>query len=167
MAVPASFLVPGLDPVLFGLWRTGLAIPKPHKQGWMIDLNMLLSCFREKMPGRLCCLVHGELAWLFLEPDTGLHHCPRILLLCFRSRTSGPREGRREGESHFSAPSPPPPRNKSVARARSFRADGKTSSPPGRGPPADFTTLGRFGSIEEMGSEFARKFGQSHATSVS
>ena len=37
----------------------------------------------------LCCLAHGELAWLFLEPDTGLHHCPIILLSCFRARTSG------------------------------------------------------------------------------
>ena len=31
---------------------------------------------------------HGELAGLFLEPDTGLDHCPRILLSCFRTRTS-------------------------------------------------------------------------------
>ena len=30
----------------------------------------------------------GELAWLLLEPDTGLDHCPRILLSCFRGRTS-------------------------------------------------------------------------------
>ena len=36
----------------------------------------------------LCCLAHGELAWLFLEPDTGLDHCPRILLQRFRARTS-------------------------------------------------------------------------------
>ena len=28
----------------------------------------------------MCCLAHGELAWLFLEPDTVLEHCPRILL---------------------------------------------------------------------------------------
>ena len=32
----------------------------------------------------------GELAWLFLEPDRGLDHCPRILLSCFRARTSRP-----------------------------------------------------------------------------
>ena len=37
----------------------------------------------------LCCLAHGELAWLFHEPHTGLDHCPRILLSCFRSGTSG------------------------------------------------------------------------------
>ena len=37
---------------------------------------------------RLCSLTHGELAWLFLEPDTGLNHCPRILPSCFRARTS-------------------------------------------------------------------------------
>ena len=36
----------------------------------------------------MCCLAHGELAWLFLEPDTGLDQCPRILLSCFRARTS-------------------------------------------------------------------------------
>ena len=38
---------------------------------------------------RLCCLAHGELVWLFLEPDTGLGHCPSILLSCFKARTSG------------------------------------------------------------------------------
>ena len=37
----------------------------------------------------MCCLAHVELAWLFLEPDTGLDHCPRILLFCFRAGTSG------------------------------------------------------------------------------
>ena len=31
-----------------------------------------------------------ELAWLFLKPDTGLDHCPRILLMCFRARTTAP-----------------------------------------------------------------------------
>ena len=36
----------------------------------------------------LCCLGHGELAWLFYEPDRGLDHSPRILLSCFRARTS-------------------------------------------------------------------------------
>ena len=36
----------------------------------------------------VCCWAHGELAWLFLEPDTGLDHCPRILLSYFRGRTS-------------------------------------------------------------------------------
>ena len=39
----------------------------------------------------MCRLAHGELAWLFLEPDKGLDHCPRILLSCFRARTSAPR----------------------------------------------------------------------------
>ena len=66
----------------------------------------------------LCCLALVELAWLFLEPeascllasnrslkvcydrslankqlasDTGLDHCPRILLSCFRARTSAGR----------------------------------------------------------------------------
>ena len=33
-------------------------------------------------------MAHGELAWLSLEPDTGLDNCPRILLSCFRARTS-------------------------------------------------------------------------------
>ena len=37
-----------------------------------------------------CCLAHGELARLFLEPDTGLDICPSILLSCFRARTSAP-----------------------------------------------------------------------------
>ena len=41
---------------------------------------------------RLCCLAYRELAWLawlFLEPDAGLlDHCPRILLSCFRAKTS-------------------------------------------------------------------------------
>ena len=34
-------------------------------------------------------MAFGELAWLFLEPDTALDQCPRILLLCFRARISG------------------------------------------------------------------------------
>ena len=38
----------------------------------------------------LCCLAHGELPLLFLERDTGLNHCPRILLSCFRARISVP-----------------------------------------------------------------------------
>ena len=38
----------------------------------------------------LCCLAHKELTWFFPDPDTGLDHCPRILLLCFRTRTSVP-----------------------------------------------------------------------------
>ena len=37
----------------------------------------------------LCCLAHGELALLFLEPDAGVDHCPRIPLSCFRARTCG------------------------------------------------------------------------------
>ena len=36
----------------------------------------------------MCCWGHGELVWHFLEPDTGLDHCPRILLSCFRARIS-------------------------------------------------------------------------------
>ena len=36
----------------------------------------------------LCCLVRRELAWLFLEPDTGMDNCPRILLSCLRAWTS-------------------------------------------------------------------------------
>ena len=36
----------------------------------------------------MCCLAHGDLDWIFPEPDTGLDHCLRILLLCFRARTS-------------------------------------------------------------------------------
>ena len=42
------------------------------------------------MMEQLYCLAHEELAWLFLESDTGLGNCPRTLLLCFRSRTSAP-----------------------------------------------------------------------------
>ena len=39
---------------------------------------------------RLCAVWSiGELAWLFHEPHTGLGHCPRILLSCFRARISG------------------------------------------------------------------------------
>ena len=33
-------------------------------------------------------MARGELAKLFLELDTGLDHCLRILLSCFRARTS-------------------------------------------------------------------------------
>ena len=36
-------------------------------------------------------MAFGELAWLFLEPDTALDQCPRILLSCFRARISGGR----------------------------------------------------------------------------
>ena len=36
----------------------------------------------------LCCLANGGLTWLLLEPDTGLDHCTRILLSCFRARIS-------------------------------------------------------------------------------
>ena len=36
--------------MLLGPWRTELALLKPHTQGWLNDLNMLLSCFREKIP---------------------------------------------------------------------------------------------------------------------
>ena len=39
----------------------------------------------------MCCLAHGELAWLFREPNTGLDGCPIILLSCFRASTSGRR----------------------------------------------------------------------------
>ena len=38
----------------------------------------------------LCCLAHGELAWLVLEPDTGLDHCLRILLSRSRALEQGP-----------------------------------------------------------------------------
>ena len=34
-------------------------------------------------------MAHGELAWLFIEPHTGLDHCPRILLSYLRARISG------------------------------------------------------------------------------
>ena len=38
---------------------------------------------------RLCAVWPvDKLAWLFLEPDTRLDHCLRILLVCFRARTS-------------------------------------------------------------------------------
>ena len=43
----------------------------------------------------LCCLAHGELAWLFHEPHTGLDDCLRMLQTCFRKRMSG-LEGRTE-----------------------------------------------------------------------
>ena len=33
-------------------------------------------------------MANGELAWPFLAPDTGLDHCLRILLSCFRARIS-------------------------------------------------------------------------------
>ena len=47
-----------------------------------------LVCGFSKME-QVRLLAHGELAWLFLEPDTGLDHCLRILLSCFTARTSG------------------------------------------------------------------------------
>ena len=37
----------------------------------------------------LYCLAHGELAWLFHEPHTGLDDCLNMLLACFRKRMSG------------------------------------------------------------------------------
>ena len=37
---------------------------------------------------RLCAVWLMKLAWLLLQPDAGLDHCPRILLSCFRARTS-------------------------------------------------------------------------------
>ena len=38
---------------------------------------------------RLCAVWPvDKLTWLFLEPDTRLDHCLRILLVCFRARTS-------------------------------------------------------------------------------
>ena len=39
-----------------------LGISKTHIQGWMNDLNMLLSCFRENMPVRSCSVsdVHSR-----------------------------------------------------------------------------------------------------------
>ena len=49
----------------------------------------------------MCCLAHGELSWLFLEPDTGLDHCPRILLSCFRARTSASKMRVSLSLSHF------------------------------------------------------------------
>ena len=68
-----------------------------------MSARITTACFDRPIPGklialmmehvRLCCLAHGELACFFLEPDTGLDHCPRILLSCFRERTSG---GRRQ-----------------------------------------------------------------------
>ena len=36
----------------------------------------------------LSCLAHGELAWLFHEPHTGLEDCLRMLQSCFRKRRS-------------------------------------------------------------------------------
>ena len=36
-------------------------------------------------------MAHGELAWLFLEPDTGVDHCPRTLLSFFKARSSAVR----------------------------------------------------------------------------
>ena len=38
---------------------------------------------------RMYCLAHRELALLFHEPDTGLDHCPRILLSYFRATIGG------------------------------------------------------------------------------
>ena len=49
---------------------------------------------QSKQTNNMCCLAHGELAWFFLEPDIGLDHCPRILLSCFRARTSGDMQAR-------------------------------------------------------------------------
>ena len=55
----------------------------------------------------LRCLAYGELACLFLEPDSGLDSCQRILLSCFRPKTSALmlvviwNAIRREREVHF------------------------------------------------------------------
>ena len=49
-----------------------------------------LTVFLANWIATLYCLTHGELDWLFLEPDRGLDRCPRILLLCFRSMNSAP-----------------------------------------------------------------------------
>ena len=37
----------------------------------------------------LRCLAHGEWAWLFHGPHTGLANCLRVLQSCFRKRMSG------------------------------------------------------------------------------
>ena len=47
--------------------------------------NPLICGFSMMEQGRLCCLAHGELAWLFHEPHTGLN----MLLSWFRKRMSG------------------------------------------------------------------------------
>ena len=47
----------------------------------------------------LCCLSNGELGWLFHELDTGLNHCLRILLSCFRVRIPGSGAKEEVGES--------------------------------------------------------------------
>ena len=53
----------------------------------------------------LCFVAHGELARLFIEPDAGSDHCPRILLSCFRARTSdrklSPKPERRPSSSNM------------------------------------------------------------------
>ena len=36
----------------------------------------------------MCCFAQGELTWLVMEPQTGLEDCLKILLSCFRARTS-------------------------------------------------------------------------------
>ena len=46
-----------------------------------------VSAFSMMEQVRLCAV--WKLAYLLLEPDTGLDHCPRILLSCLRARTSG------------------------------------------------------------------------------
>ena len=58
-------------------------------------------CFLHDGTGwALYWLSHEELAWLILEPDTGLDHCLRILLSCFRARTSAVQCARRELIEH-------------------------------------------------------------------
>ena len=42
----------------------------------------------------LSCLTHGELAWFFHEPHTGLEDCLNMLLSCLRKRMSDLRDGR-------------------------------------------------------------------------
>ena len=36
----------------------------------------------------MCCLAHGELAWLFYEPHSRLEDCLNMLLSCFIKRMS-------------------------------------------------------------------------------
>ena len=70
---------------------------------------------------RLCCLAHVELAWLILEPDTRLEHCPRILLSGFRARTSA------SSLPHLRSFVPPPPLPKTISELKTQLAQGRFS----------------------------------------
>ena len=50
-------------------------VPCSKSQEWD-SWTFIQPCMWFLHDGTPCCLAHGELDWLFIEPDTGLDHCP-------------------------------------------------------------------------------------------